>query len=113
MALNVTQLTLLAKTDEDIPNSFCAWLTNNFHVWEAFEAESFKIINKGFKHYSARTIIHYLRHHTAVEENGSAFKIMNGHSPYLARLFALVYPDHKEIFSYHKVVVANKERKKE
>ena len=110
--LKAVNLAVLAKTDKEIPNSYCDWLVDNIHVWEAFETEAFSVIAKGFKHYSARTIVHYLRHYSAIEEQGSKFKIKNGHSPYLARLFALVHPEHKEIFSYHKVVVANKEEKR-
>lgn len=111
--MDIHQLTLLTKMDKDIPASFSTWLEKNEHVWRAFEAETFKIISRGFSHYSARTIVHYLRHHTAIAETTSTFKIMNGHSPYLARLFALVHPEHKDIFSYHVVNVANKERIKE
>jgi hypothetical protein len=107
------KLAVLAKTDREIPNSYCDWLIGNIHVWEAFEQETFNVIAKGFKHYSARTIIHYLRHYSEIGEQCSKFKIKNGHSPYLARLFALIHPEHKEIFSYHTVVVADKENENE
>jgi hypothetical protein len=108
-SMSIEKLTLLAKTDRDIPESFCDWLRINEHVWDAFVVEAFRMIDLGFSHYSARTIVHYLRHHSAISENGSHFKISNNWSPYLARLFAMVYPDHKGIFSYHSVVIAKKE----
>jgi hypothetical protein len=62
-----------------------------------------KIINKGFKHYSARTIIHVLRHHSAITEANGEWKINNNYSPYLARLFALEYPQHATLFEYRKI----------
>ena len=79
---------------------FREWLPNNMHVWEAFCEEAFKVRRKGFKHYSARTIIHVLRHHSAVQETGDEWKINNNHSPYLARLFDLVFPESAGMWEY-------------
>lgn len=84
----------------DLGHEFIEWLPNNMHIWDAFVAEAFKIIRKGFKHYSARTIIHVLRHHSAISEKDGEWKINNNHSPYLARLFALRYPQHEDLFKY-------------
>ena len=52
----------------------------------------------GFKHYSARTILHVLRHHSALQENGTPWKVNDHASPYLARLFDLRYPAHAGLF---------------
>ena len=82
---------------------FIEWLGENFHVWEAFVNEAFKVRAKGFKHYSARTIIHVLRHHSAISESGGEWKINNNHSPYLARLFDLRYPSAAGMFEFRKV----------
>lgn len=78
---------LAMEHPEQFTNEFMAWLPDNHHVWCAFVYEAFRVIRRGFKHYSARTIIHVLRHHSAVTEVGSQWKINNNHSPYLARLF--------------------------
>jgi hypothetical protein len=80
---------------------FLAYLPENLHVYDAFEREAMRIIRRGFKHYSARTIIHVLRHHSALEENGGdGWKLNNNVSPYLARLFALIHPAHSDLFEY-------------
>lgn len=84
----------------DLGHEFVEWLPNNLHIWDAFVAEAFKIVRKGFTHYSARTIIHVLRHHSALEEKDGEWKINNNHSPYLARLFALRYPQYEQLFEY-------------
>ncbi len=94
----------------EFSNEFIRWLPDNLHIWDAFVAESLKIINKGFKHYSARTIIHVLRHHSALAENGTEWKINNNISPYLARLFALTYPKHKDLFEYRRTWLAESDQ---
>jgi hypothetical protein len=91
---------IIENNKEEFPNDFLEWIPNNLHVFDAFVTEAIKVRNKGFKHYSARTIIHVLRHHSAIAETGSEWKINNNHSPYLARLFDLVYPDKAGLFEY-------------
>lgn len=58
----------------------------NFKAFEAFLAEAINVKRAGCEHYSARTIIHVLRHHSAVEDSCHLFKI-NDH---LSKPFALV-----------------------
>jgi len=90
--------------DPEIPVTFIEWLWGNHHVWEAFEAEAMKIIARGFDHYSARTIIHVLRHHSLVQEDAATPWKLNDHlSPYLARAFNHAYPQHSHLFKLRKV----------
>ena len=99
--VNQTYLNLIQENREQFSDEFVEWLPQNFHVWHNFARETFKIIDIGFKHYSARTILHFLRHHTAVEQRSTeGFKLNNNYSPYLARLWALRYPDRGYIFEY-------------
>ena len=91
------------QNKEMFSNEFIKWFPDNMHVWHSFVIEAFKVHQKGFKHYSARTIIHVLRHHSAVSENCSQWKINDHHSPYLARLFDLVYPHKAGLFEYRSV----------
>ena len=84
---------LIQENRDLFSDEFVSWLEKNEHVWDAFCNEAFKIHKRGFKHYSARTIIHVLRHHSAVTENGSVWKISDHSSPYLARLFDLRFPE--------------------
>lgn len=93
-------LRLIQKNREKFSDEFVEWLPKNEHIWDAFVRETFTIIGVGFKHYSARTIIHVLRHHSAIKENGKGWKISNNSSPYLGRLFALNFPSHADIFQF-------------
>lgn len=79
---------------------FLDWLPGNLHVFDAFAGEAFKIINRGYTHYSSYTIVEVLRHHSAVTEASGEWKINNNHRPYLPRLFDLVYPQHAGLFEY-------------
>jgi hypothetical protein len=71
---------------------FDNWLIENNHIFEAFCDEAFKVWNKGYAHYSARTIVEFLRHHTNLREKSGGFKINNDAVPYMARLFGKTYP---------------------
>jgi len=79
---------------------FMDWLPDNLHVWDAFCQEAFAVRQAGYTHYSARTIIHFLRHHSAVAEKNGEWKINNNHSPYLARLFDLRFPHAAGLWQY-------------
>ena len=75
------------------------WITQNFHIWEAFERQADLIWGRGRRHYSARTIIEYLRHETATRENASdGWKINDHATPSLARLYMLMHPDRDGFF---------------
>lgn len=65
---------------------FYHWLKDNWGIWKRFQIEADKMRAKGLKHYSARTIVHYLRHETALREDG-VFKINNDASPDMGRLY--------------------------
>ena len=93
-------LVQLAKENRaEFLNEFMNWLPDNHHIWIAFVSETDKVIAAGFKHYSVRTIVHVIRHHSALVEQGSGWKVNNNVSPYLARLYALVYPARANLFS--------------
>lgn len=71
---------------------FAAWLQENWSIWKAFEREANAVWRNGRRHYSARTIGEYLRHETALREDGE-WKINGNHVPDLARLYMLLNPD--------------------
>ena len=92
---------LMQMNAETFPADFRAYLPENLHVFDAFEREALKVIARGFRHYSARTIVHVLRHHSAVAEvDGKGWKINDHHSPYFARLFDLVHPEHVGLWEF-------------
>lgn len=107
--MNIQLMNLIAANQEQFSHEFIEWLPDNLHVWTAFEAETKKIIRAGFKYYSARTIVHVLRHHSALREVNGEWKINNNHSPYLARLFVLVHPLQAHIFKCRQTPKADRD----
>lgn len=93
---------LIDANPEFFTEKFAKAFPGAIKVWEAFVEEAFKVRARGFHHYSARTILHFLRHHTAVAESGSGFKVSDHHSPYFARLFDLRYPSAAGMWSFAK-----------
>ncbi len=77
---------------------FALWLRDNRHVWLAFEHEADRVWTRGRRHYSARTLVEYLRHETALADNGADFKINGNVVPDLARLYRLTHPARAGLF---------------
>lgn len=83
------------------------WLLDprNVDVWRRFESEANKVWrNKDNKHYSARTIVEYLRHHSSVSDAGYDFKINDHHAPVLARMWTFLYPERAGFFELRGIV---------
>ena len=76
---------------------FAAWLLANVSIWNRFCIEADKVWGRGRRHWSARTIIEYLRHETALREAGD-FKVNNNYAPDMARLYADTFPDRASLF---------------
>jgi hypothetical protein len=66
-------------------------LCENLEFFEAFLEEAHKVAEKTEK-YSARAIIYYLRHQTAIGDNDLDFKVNNNISPMLARASMEMFP---------------------
>jgi len=79
-------------------NDFASWLAANPAIWDRFCAEADKVWSRGHRHWSARTIIEYLRHETALAEVGGEFKVNNNYAPDMARLYADTFPDRAGLF---------------
>ena len=97
------KIQLMLDNEEQFSNDFIFWVPTNEHIVDAFNDETFKVIRKGFKHYSGSTIIEVLRHHSALTDVNGPWKLNNNYKPYLCRLFALMYPKYAEIFEYRTV----------
>jgi hypothetical protein len=87
---------------EQFTADFMAYLPDNLHVYAAFEREALRVAERGFKHYSARTIIEVLRHTSALAESGGPWKLNDHFTPGLARLFVLCHPSHAKLFEFRK-----------
>lgn len=107
--LEPAPLAMARNHADKFTDDFLAYLPDNLHVWSAFEREARRVISKGFKHYSARTIIEVLRHHSALEEVGGAWKLNDHNTPYLARLFCLMNPKEAHLFEFRQAKAVRKE----
>lgn len=80
-------------------NDFMSWLSENWHVWQAFEVHADAVWARGRRHYSARTIYEVLRHESALREHGGGeWKLNNNAVPDLARLYGLMWPERVDLF---------------
>lgn len=72
---------------------------DNPQVWTLFVRFTYERIGQGFRHYSARAVIHRIRWETATPlDDGTAFKVNNNWSPFYARKFHDQYPAHAGFF---------------
>ena len=79
-----------------------AWFDTNWHIVRAFESTALRLIAKGRKHYSARTIVEVLVHDSLLSEIGGEFKIGNDNAPDLARVFVVLHPEHVDFWEYRR-----------
>jgi hypothetical protein len=79
---------------------FAAWLMSNQAIWLRFCMEANRVWDRGRRHYSARTILEYMRHETALTDTTVEVKITNNFCPDMARLFAATYPERAGLFEF-------------
>ena len=91
---------IVLEHPETFPEEFVHYISENMNVYDAFEREAFRVISRGYSHYSARTIIEVLRHHSNLSDNTEKWKLADHPMPYLSRLFAAHHPAHTNFFSY-------------
>ena len=96
-------LALVRQDRENFLPGFGGWLAENLHVWRAFEREADRVWRRGRRHYSARTLIEYLRHESTIADTGIDWKINNNIAPDLARLYRLRYPARADLFELRRM----------
>lgn len=72
-------------------------------VYELFKSFTFKVIHRGFKHFSADMVLHRIRWYRAIETTGDTFKLNNNFLAYYARKFMEEHPEHVGFFRTRKV----------
>lgn len=82
---------------------FPQWLAENFDLWVRFEAEAEKLRRRGRTHYSAYTIVEYLRHHTALQQECGDMKINGNVVASLARFYVLMHPSAFAFFEFRTI----------
>ena len=93
-----TALTFVRARPGVFRADFAEWLEANWHVWTTFDREATRIWKRGRRHYSARTIVEWLRHETAVAEQGGEFKLNGNFVPDMSRLWAMFEPGRDGFF---------------
>lgn len=73
------------------------------HVRELFAEMTLKLVDLGFERYSARAIIHQIRWHKHVDKGDRSFKCNDHWTPYLARWFQDIHPEHAAFFETRKL----------
>lgn len=79
---------------------FDDWLWDNVSVQRAFEAEALAVAATKRTHYSAYTIVEYLRHHTMLRSTNDEFKVNQAWTSSMARLFAHMNPPQSELLKF-------------
>ena len=72
------------------------WLDENPQVFKRFEEEALRVIMRGFRHYSARTILEVLRHESNLRADPGGWKPLkiNDHiTPMVSRMFMKAHPE--------------------
>lgn len=82
------ELTIVNANPHRYASDFAPWLLNNWHIWREFCRQADAMRERGRAHYSARTIIHWIRHNTALAEVEGDWKVNNNFSPDMGRLYA-------------------------
>lgn len=95
-----TELPLFMKDDPTTTDIL--FDAGNPGVYAAFASEARAIRAQGFKHYSARTIVHVLRHHSAVRDGSGMYKLNDHLSPILARRLVREDPSFANFFEFRK-----------
>lgn len=85
---------------DDFREGFDDWLLDNFDIQLFFNKEAVAIAKTGRQHYSAYTLVEYLRHHTMLRSTDADFKINNLFRASMSRLFAAMHPEYKDLFAY-------------
>lgn len=82
-------------------------------IYTEFVKQTMKMINRGFKAYSADTICHIIRFHTDLDgRDTEPFKINNDYTSRYARKFMNQFPKHEGFFRTRELISITKEDKK-
>jgi len=91
-------ITLVMEHKEKFTPWFNQHIADNVHVFDAALREVVRLKNEGVDHYSMRTIVEYLRHHSIVVAKDKDFKINNLLAPDMARLMMFMFKELEGFF---------------
>jgi len=91
----------------DMQKKFAVYHAANPHIYEAFKKLALEATKRKDR-FSARGIFHKLRWDSMISgedwKDGKGYKILNGSSPYYARMFEAEFPRHKGFFTKKKIL---------
>ena len=101
MSLTPMQIDFMQQHQDQYPDGFFHWLSQNQHIWKAFEEKAYIMAAVAKRpRYSARTIIEVMRWDSDLREKNKLFKISNNMVPGLARLWMAKHgANHPKFFS--------------
>jgi len=86
-----------------IREGFNRFNEDNPHVFESFQEEALKAIERGRKKLSAKLIINWIRWNELLRTSDKNFKINDAFQSYYARHFIELHPEHAGIFEMRKL----------
>jgi hypothetical protein len=92
-------VTVAFANSGEFRSDFCAWLFDNLPIYKEFERQSLAVAARR-SHYGARTVMEVVRHNSILIESDGGWKINNNKTPDCARLFAMLNPNHADLFSF-------------
>ena len=67
-------------------------------ICDIFEEFALMVASKGYKRYSARTVLHRIRWHVSIDKGERGFKCNNNWTPHMARWFLEKHPELPKFF---------------
>jgi hypothetical protein len=85
---------------DQLERQAATYLEENPQFWQEFCHWTFRMIRRGYRTYSHKTIVAVLRYHADHEfgPDAEGFKINDHHSATFARIFMRTYPQHSGFF---------------
>jgi hypothetical protein len=92
----------LASYRQFFAPGFLAWLADNPTIYDDFERHALVMLERGRQHFSARTIVEDMRHFSRLRDSDGTLKINDHRAPDLARVFAILHPQHALLWEYRR-----------
>lgn len=94
---------------EEMREQVTAYHKRHPEVWSLFCDYTFMMINRGYKHYSAKAVFERIRWEKDAGGDGvTSFKIGNNYPAFYARRFMKMYPQHEGFFRLREQTSHNK-----
>ena len=92
-------LELIRAIPGQFRRGFDEWLAKNWELYLSFEQQA-RNAGERRAHYSAYTVVEYLRHETLLRDAESDFKLNQAWTSSVARLFAHLNPIYSTLFEF-------------